>query len=78
MAYSHDDLLRLLGENEAALRRCRMQSEKINKCVAEELDRVNGALAQMVPGMVTRSPASAAKYQALIGERGRLSVLEAS
>lgn len=75
MAYTHDDLIRLLSENEAALRRCRLQSEKINECVGQELDRVNGALAQMVPGLVTRNPASAAKYQELVAERGRLSLL---
>jgi hypothetical protein len=75
MAYSADDIRRLLGENEAAIRRCRMQAEKINGCASDQLDRVNARLAQMQPGQVATDPVLAYEYQQLISERGRLSLL---
>lgn len=78
MAYSHDDLLRMLGENEAALRRCRQQAEQIGGGAATELDRVNARLAEMKPGQVARDPALAFQYQQLVEERGRLSLVVAS
>ena len=78
MPYSHDDLLRMLGENEAALRRCRAQSERITGGATAELDRVNARLAEMKPGQVARDPAMAFQYQQLVEERGRLSLVAAS
>lgn len=78
MAYTHDDLIRLLAENEAAVRRCRLQAERVGAGVTQELARINARLAQMQPGQVARDPALAAQYQALVAERGRLSLLAAS
>lgn len=78
MAYSADDIRRMLGENEAALRRCRLQAEKVGSCASLELDRVNSRLAQMQPGQVAIDPVLAHEYQELVAERGKLSLLAAS
>lgn len=78
MAYTIDDVRKLLADNESALRHCRLKAEKIGNCSASELDRVNARLAQMKPGQVARDPALAYEYQRLVEERGRLSLLAPS
>ncbi len=77
MAYSADDIRKLLGENEAQSRRCASQADAIRRSAREDLDRVNARLAEMKPGQVSRDPALAHEYQRLIAERGRLSLLAA-
>lgn len=78
MSYSADDIRRLLGQNEALMRKTDAQSVEIRRSAAAELDRVNARLAEMQPGQVARDPVLASKYQALVAERGRLSLLALS
>lgn len=75
MPYSADAIRRLLGENDALMRKTDAQSAQIRRSAAEELDRVNARLAQMHPGQVATDPVLAYEYQQLISERGRLSLL---
>ncbi len=77
MPYSTDDLRKLLGENDAQMRRCASQAEVIRRSAREDLDRVNARLGEMKPGQVSRDPALAHEYQRLVAERGRLSLLSA-
>lgn len=78
MTFSADDVRRLLAENEAHGRRFDAHGEGIRRSAGEELDRVNARLAEMKPGQVARDPALAFKYQQLVEERGRLSLVVAS
>lgn len=78
MPYSADDIRRLLGQNEALMRKTDAQSVEIRRSAADELDRVNSRLAEMQPGQVARDPVLAAKYQELVADRGRLSLLALS
>lgn len=75
MAFSADDVRKMLGENEAQMRRCAAQSAAIRRSAREDLDRVNARLAEMKPGLVSRDPALAHEYQRLVAERGRLALL---
>ncbi len=75
MAFSADDVRKMLGENEAQMRRCAAQSAAIRRSAREELDRVTARLAEMKPGQVARDPVMAHAYQRLGAERGRLALL---
>lgn len=78
MPYIAADIRRLLGKNEALMRKTDAQASEIRRSAAEELDRVNARLAQMQPGQVATDPVLAAKYQELVAERGRLAMLALS
>ncbi len=75
MAYSADDLRRLLAENDAHAKRADSQDAAIRESATTELERVNARLSKMQPGQVALSPALAYDYQRLVDDRGRLSRL---
>ena len=72
MAYSADDVRRLMADNDRLRRRADEHDAAIRRAAEEELSRLDVRLQSLPPGLVARDSAMAFEYRRMVDERARL------